>query len=77
MSSKEQILDAISQHGAKIVHDAASARMSGNRKPLADVGLDAPTIGDANTIMVLAFGNMGASDRAHDLADITIKAAKL
>lgn len=77
MSSKDQILDAISQHSAKVVYDAASARMSGQSKPLEAVGLDAPTIGDANTIMVLAFSNMGASDRAHDLADVAIKAAKL
>jgi D-tyrosyl-tRNA(Tyr) deacylase len=77
MSNKEQMLDAISQHGAKAVYDAASARMSGNRKPLEVVGLDALTIGDANAIMVLAFANMGASDRAHDLAGATIKAAKI
>lgn len=77
MNTNDSIIDAISQHGAKSVYDAASARMNGNRHPLEAMGLVAETIGDANAIMVVAFGHMGTADRAGDLADAAIKAAKL
>ena len=77
MTNKDTILDAIAAHGAKKVYNAASARMSGDRAKLQALGLSAQTIGDANTIMVIAFAQMGQADKAADLADIAIKQAKI
>lgn len=67
---------AIKAHGAKRVYDAAAARMSGNRQPLAAIGLTAETIADAHAVMTAAFAAMSGADRAVDLTDLTIRQAK-
>lgn len=73
----DDIRDACMAHGAKRVYDAAYAHIGGNKAALEGVGLSAATIGDADRIGRVAFGLLGAADRAADLADITIKGAKL
>lgn len=72
------ITAAAIKHGAKRVHDAAFAAMAGRRSDLATVGLPTNgTLGDLNHIATVAFGLMGHDARAADLADASIKAAKL
>lgn len=70
---KTEITAAIQAHGAKAVYDAACKRMDGNPGPLAAFGLEAKTIGDANTIMVAAFAEMGPAGRAIDFAQASSK----
>ncbi len=77
MSTQQEILDACMQHGAKRVYDAAYSRIAGNRAALAAVGLAADDIAQADDIGRVAFGLLGAADRAADLTDAAIKCARL
>lgn len=64
----DAIADAIALHGARAVHDAAFQRLRNNPGPLADIGLTAETIGDADRIMAQAFRALSKSDRDADHA---------
>lgn len=68
-----KIQAAIQMHGARAVYAAANLRFSGDSSKLAAMGLDAPTLADANEIQSEAFRQMGAADRAIDLACTTSK----
>jgi hypothetical protein len=77
-ATKDQIAAAIAAHGAAKVHAAAYMAMQGQRVALESVGLPADgNIGDLDRIGSTAFAAMGAADRAADLADLTIRQAKL
>ena len=64
---------AIQQHGAKAVYEAANRRFARDPSKLAAMGLYAPTLADASEIQSEAFRQMGAADRAIDLASATSK----
>lgn len=68
-----KIQSAIQQHGARAVYAAANLRFAGDRSKLAALGLAAPTLADAGEIQSEAFRQMGAADRAIDLASATSK----
>ena len=72
-----EILAACKTHGAKHVYAAAYSAMSGQRDALVRVGLQAANMGDMDRIGRFAFGLLDAKERAADLADVTIKGAKL
>lgn len=70
--------NAIKAHGAKAVSDAAYLAMNGDRAALERVGLG-HVIGLAalNLVTVECFQAMSDSDKAQDLAEAAINAAKL
>lgn len=65
--------DAIRQHGARAVYQAAIDRLQGNARPLASIGLSAPDLAEANRIMSAAFAELGPADRAIDKASAQAK----
>lgn len=67
-----KIQQAIQQHGAKAVYQAANAQMAGNKaEGLAKVGLTAKTMGEVFAIQTEAYKQMGAADQAIDNAQAT------
>lgn len=71
-------LEAIRQHGAHAVSEAAYAAMNGQRAALERVGLgDVRGIGPLHQITADAFGAMGTADRAADLTLASIDAARI
>lgn len=66
MSTTQQ---AIQQHGAKAVYQAATAHMAGDKaNGLSKVGLAAATMGDVFAIQTEAYKQMGPADQAIDNA---------
>jgi hypothetical protein len=66
MSKTQQ---AIQQHGAKAVYQAATSHMAGDKpNGLAKVGLTAKTMGEVFAIQTEAFKQMGPADQAIDHA---------
>ena len=66
MSKTQQ---AIQQHGAKAVYQAATAHMAGDKaNGLDKVGLTAKTMGDVFGIQTEAYKQMGPADQAIDNA---------
>lgn len=75
---QDQTRIACATHGARAVSEAAYAAMTGRRAALDAVGLgDAKGIGALHEITVIAFGLMGAADRAADLTQATIDGARI
>lgn len=71
-------LEAIQQHGARAVSEAAYAAMNGQRAALERVGLgDVRGLGQLHQITVDAFSAMGTAERAADLAQASIDAARI
>ena len=71
-------LEAIQQHGARAVSEAAYAAMNGQRAALERVGLgDVRGLGQLHQITVDAFDAMGTAERAADLAQASIDAARI
>ena len=69
MSTTQQ---AIQQHGAKAVYQAATAHMAGDKaNGLSKVGLAAATMGDVFAIQTEAYKQMGPADQAIDNAQAT------
>lgn len=69
---------AIQAHGAKRVSDAAYAAMNGQRAALEAVGLgEVRGLGPLHAITVECFAAMSSAERAADLTDAAISAAKL
>lgn len=69
MSKTQQ---AIQQHGAKAVYQAATAHMAGDKaNGLSKVGLQAKTMGDVFAIQTEAYKQMGPADQAIDNAQAT------
>ena len=68
MISVDAIQNACITHGAKAVHDAAYQYMRNNHNPMAVVGLDCQSIGDADAIMAAAFKRLSTTDKAADHA---------
>jgi hypothetical protein len=69
MSKTQQ---AIQQHGAKAVYQAATAHMAGDKaNGLDKVGLTATTMGDVFAIQTEAYKQMGPADQAIDNAQTT------
>ena len=63
---------AIQQHSAKAVYQAATAHMAGDKaNGLAKVGLTAKTMGDVFAIQTEAYKQMGPADQAIDHAQAT------
>lgn len=64
-----KIQQAIQQHGAKAVYEAATAHMAGDKKNgLTKVGLQAKTMGEVFAIQTEAYKQMGQADQAIDNA---------
>lgn len=63
------INEAIKNHGAKSVYNAAVAHMEGDGKALANVDLEAANMGAAYTIMTTAHKQMSPRDQAADYWD--------
>jgi predicted HicB family RNase H-like nuclease len=63
---------AIQQHGAKAVYQAATSHMAGDKaNGLAKVGLTAKTLGEVFAIQSEAYKQMGPADQAIDHAQAT------
>lgn len=74
----QQIIDACRKHGAKLVSDAAYAAMSGKRSQIVALGLGGlADLAALNRAAVIAFGLMGDDDKAADLTQAIIDAAKI
>ncbi len=74
-ATRELILAAIRTHGARAVYAAANARFAGDRSKLQAVGLIATDLATANEIQTEAFHQLGAADKAIDLASASSKLA--
>lgn len=75
--TEQTIIDAISAHGAKAVYDAAVKRLEGNRAPLAALGLACEGIGQANTIMTMAYQCMSSTEQDLDHIDAIRSLSKI
>lgn len=71
------IHEACLRHGAAQVYSAAFEAMAGRRGRLLAYGLDSRDIGTDNRIAVAAFALLSPIERAADLAQASIDAAKL
>jgi hypothetical protein len=70
--------EAIKKHGAKAVSDAAYRAMNGDRAALDRVGLsDVKGLSALNTVTVECFAQMSDREKAQDLAEAAINAAKI
>lgn len=74
----QRLTEAVLRHGAKQVSDAAYEAMNGRRGLLVAVGLGhVEGLGALHQITVDAYAAMSGAERAEDLAEAAIKAAKL
>jgi hypothetical protein len=65
-------------HGAKAVSDAAYAAMTGQRTALDRLGLgDVRGVGALHEVTTIAFALMSPNERASDLTQATIDAARV
>lgn len=72
------IKSVILDHGAKAVHKAACEHMSGKRATLARMmGIDAPSLGDANRAMTIAFDHMSGAERKADYEEASAYLSKI
>jgi len=71
-------IEAINAHGAKVVSDAAYRAMNGDRAALERVGLgDVKGLAALNAVTVECFAQMSGAEKAQDLAEAAINAAKI
>lgn len=78
INTNESILNACIVYGAKMIYNAASKRLEGDKNALTTIGLDnGSSLAEANNIMTIAFGLIGSVDRSADLAEVTINLAKI
>lgn len=64
MTRDQLISNAIAQHGAVAVHDAAQRAFEGDYAPIRALGFDAQTLGDAWAAQLLAHRRMTPAERA-------------
>ena len=60
------IQHAVSEHGAEAVYQAACAAMDGDYSKLAEMGIEASTLGDAWRIQSSAYKSMSNGERAKE-----------
>lgn len=76
--TEKEIGTACDHYGAAAVYAAAYRWMAGDHGALPKVGLiNIATLGEADRVGVIAYRLLDPSERAADLADVTINLAKL
>ena len=61
-----KIQHAVSRHGAEAVYQAACAAMAGDYSQLAEMEIEAASLGDAWRVQTAAYKSMTAGERAKE-----------
>lgn len=70
--------EAIREHGAQAVYDAANRHMAGDKaRGLSTVGLSVKTMGDVYAIQSQAYAELGDAAKAIDYADANARLDEL